>query len=377
MWFATAVSAVCGQSPSTSQSELGPGLGTENIPVSFTTSEGWVYDGRIELPSQAGRNGWAVMMLGGGLGSPIDWEVPGVMTLDGNPTRDADAIAKALLDAGFVVMRWQAIRRGDPLRAKDPMMIDAPTYAQTVEQAHKAWAAFREKNVVPDQRIFLLGHSLGARRAGALLERNPRFAGLIALAGASLMTSAPSDATGEITSAASVEFETRDANRDRFLTRDELPGKEGDAFESVFIAAELRLYDEDKDGRLNRHEWIALTLSQRIGEWYREHQGLVDKEGHRPVVDVLIERNTPILYVVGSLDETWLRHSYKVTVRLRRARHPDYTWRVYDNLGHELGPEVAGEVTYQDHGVIAQSRTGPIDSRVVQEMVAWLKARAK
>src|SRR5262245_39272245 len=116
----TALLVLAITAPVRAQAPQPTGLGAENVPIEFTTENGWTYDGRIELPPAARRNGYAVMMLSGGMGSPIDWAVPGVMTVDGQPTRDGDTIARALLDAGFIVMRWDAIRRGDSRHAADP-----------------------------------------------------------------------------------------------------------------------------------------------------------------------------------------------------------------------------------------------------------------
>jgi len=88
------------------------------VPISFQTDNGWWYDGRIELPAQERRRDWAVMLVVGGRATDIDWTVPGILTLDGKPTRDADTLSRALLDRGFVVMRWQAIHRDDPKHAR-------------------------------------------------------------------------------------------------------------------------------------------------------------------------------------------------------------------------------------------------------------------
>lgn len=312
----------------------------ENIAIEFTTENGWTYDGRIELPPAQRRNGSAVMMLGGGLGSPIEWTVPGIMTLDGQPTRDADTITKALLDAGFIVMRWQAIRRGDPQHAEDPIMMEVPPFPQTIEQARKAYAAFREKKVVPDDRIFLLGHSLGARRAAILLEENPKTPGLIMLAGASLI---PSD----LEAARKIVGEAEKAIRSPNIVV-------GGRFESA-----------------------AQVIDERRSEWFKEFAGTKDKHGYRWPADVIAELKTPTLLLVGTLDERWLVESYMFTSYLRREGAKDFTWKVYPGLGHQLGAEVAGPVEYKDMGVIANSRTGPIDPQVVKEIVEWLRHRIK
>ena len=77
------------------------------------------------------------------------------------------------------------------------------------------------------------------------------------------------------------------------------------------------------------------------------------------------------------LDERWLVESYLFTTHMREHKHPDYTWKVFDQLGHNLGPEKVGAVTYKDQGEIAGSRTGSMDPQVVKEIVQWIAKRAK
>ncbi|HNO79272.1 MAG TPA: alpha/beta hydrolase, partial [Phycisphaerae bacterium] len=106
---------------------------------------------------------------------------------DDDGLEGGDTIARALLARGFVVMRWHAIHRDDPLFAVDGLMMEVPKPPQTVEQAELAMATFRAKKVVPDDHIFLLGHSLGAARAAMLVDKHKDCPGVVLLAGASLI----------------------------------------------------------------------------------------------------------------------------------------------------------------------------------------------
>ena len=313
------------------------------LPITFTTKNGWQYDGRIELPPVERRRDWAVMMLGGGLGGSIDWLVPGELTLDGNPTRDGDTIARALLGEGFIVMRWHSIRRGDPLNAKDPLMMDAPPPPQAVEQAELAFEAFRSKGIVHEEHIFMLGHSLGASRACTLLEEHRKLAGVVMLAGAALI---PSDL---------------DAARDVVRQASANPGNDG--FKTL--------------GFDNVHDWRVHRLQEIQDRWINDTAGTRNRWGHRWAADLVVENKTPTLLVVGALDERWLMESYLFTIYLREHKHPDYTWKVYERFGHNLAPEVAEAVTYKDQGKIASSRVGPIDPQVVKDVVEWIAKRAK
>lgn len=247
---------------------LPPAVADEVVPITFTTGNGWQYDGRIELPPAARRRDWGVMILGGGMGTSIDWLVTGALTIDRNPTRDGDTIARALLNEGFVVMRWHAIRRGDPLHAKDPLMLDAPPPPQTVEQARLAFEAFNKKKIVPPEHVFLLGHSLGARRASILTEKHPRIAGMVMLAGAALI---PSDlvAAREIVRQASAESE---------------------------VAERKKLGIEDV------HEFRVQRLQASRDRWFKGIAGTGDRWGGRWPADLIVENKTPTLLVAGALD---------------------------------------------------------------------------
>jgi len=366
-WFAFASSAIFAVGPGAAAVQPASpsgGLGARNIAVEFTLKNGWVYDGRIELPAKDKRNGYAVMILGGGRGTPIDWMTPGELTIDHKPTRDADTIARALLDSGFTVMRWHAIRRDDPKNAEDPFMMDATPMSKTIEQANKAFAAFKATNVVTNDHVFLLGHSLGAWRASILLEKNPDIAGIAMLAGASLIPSDLKEAK-KVLARARITFDKVDHNRDGYI--DPTEWTTGGDSSSPDAA------DVDGDGKLSRHEWAVFALGKRADKWSKPVADVKARYGYRWPVDLIASTKKPVLLIVGELDERWLLESYLVTFYLRTHAHPDYTWKVYPNLGHNLAPEVAEQVTYKDQGVVATERIGPISRAVVADIVNWLK----
>ncbi|MCZ6655370.1 MAG: hypothetical protein O7D91_20375, partial [Planctomycetota bacterium] len=167
------------------------------------------------------------------------------------------------------------------------------------------------------------------------------------------------------------EFQRADKDRDGLLSADEFERvKQG-------VPAGFRAADSDRDGRINIHELTIHSLKVQPEKWRQKDAGPRDKYGHKWTADVIAERKTPTLMVVGSLDERWLVDLYLTALRLDQARHPDFEFEVYENLGHQLGKEVAGDVTHPKHGVIAKGRAGPIEPQVVRRMVDWIKARAE
>lgn len=309
------------------------------VPFSFQTDNGWMYDGRIEIPTKQTPRPWAVMLIGGGMGTTIDWLLDGIMTLDGKPTRDADTISSALLDRGLIVVRWEAIRRDDPRRAEDSLMIDVGPFMQTVEQGHKALQAFRGRHLVPRDHLFIVGHSLGAYRAAMLVAKNKKLPGVVMLAGARLIPS------------------NLDAARD--------------------IIAKAKTGSPSRKRGGNRHERIIAELAAQRALWEKPVAGGQTKHGTPWPADVLLSNKTPTLLIVGSLDERWLVESYLFTDYMRRHEHPNYTWRVYEQLGHQLAVRKLGDVHHKGHGVISTSRSGPIDKAVVRELADWIDQRAK
>ena len=97
----------------------------KTIATSFCSEEGFVFDAKIAAPPKADRNGYGVLMLGGGQGNDLNWTAPGFinylgkkhqMTITGKSHADAPLIAKTLAENGFVVMHWSTIRQDDPQR---------------------------------------------------------------------------------------------------------------------------------------------------------------------------------------------------------------------------------------------------------------------
>jgi len=113
-----------------------------------------VYDARLLTPRPGERNGVSVLFIAGGAVTDLHWTVPGgfehegereQFTIDGRATRDADTIGAALAEAGFVVMQWSSVRRGDPLRAQNAAMAQPVPYGESVTLAARAMEVLREQ----------------------------------------------------------------------------------------------------------------------------------------------------------------------------------------------------------------------------------------
>jgi len=158
---------------------------------SFTTPDGLEFDAVIETPAVSERNGFGVLMMGGGFGNDLDWTSPGSLsiegqsmqvTISGEPHSDAPAISAALADRGFVVMRWSTIARGDPLADAWPERATTRPLSDMLEHARAALGSLRASGLIETDRVILLGHSLGAARACTLAAGDEGVRGLILLA---------------------------------------------------------------------------------------------------------------------------------------------------------------------------------------------------
>lgn len=168
----------------------GCGASPSEVRSSFAGPQGLRFDTVIESPPESVHNGWAVLMIGGGLGNDLDWVTPGTLemdgqrnqvTLSGEPHADAPRISAALASKGFTVMRWSTIAHDDPLADQWPVRATPRTLAELAEQTRAALAELRRQPMVQPERVILLGFSLGAARACTIAAEDDGVAALILL----------------------------------------------------------------------------------------------------------------------------------------------------------------------------------------------------
>ncbi|MEL6328171.1 MAG: hypothetical protein AAFR38_00795 [Planctomycetota bacterium] len=289
--------------------------------------ERWTHAAVVERPDAALDNGHAVALFSGGYTADLDWTVPGSYTLRGQTTRltlsgddytDGATLSDALTAAGFTVLRYSAIREGDPLHAENRVNAQTRPIEETYGLARTALRAMTERAGIPIGRTFVLGHSFGANRAAVVAEGA---AGYVLLAGAYMSpTSAAPDRL-----AASATAEGRDFDG-------------GGTVSGWERAAQQRL-----DGGIVRQ-----------GEVFR-----AAKDGTPEVPwasDRLLATGAPVLAVWGGLDDISMHGP--LLERLRPATDTVY----FPGFNHQLGEERGG-------------LTGPIATEVVELIVGWLGER--
>lgn len=288
-------------------------------------------------------NGWAVVLLGGGMVTDENWTVPGSFvdpgsgetmqfTIDGEDTRDAQVIGKALVEQGYVVWRWSSVHEDDQLHAQDPAMAEGLRFADGVELTNNMVSQFLDRTEGLDGAV-LIGHSLGANRAIRAGAMDDRVSGFVFLAGARL-TSLPS-VPSELSRQAIADQES-DANGDGLLSTDELTPQQ------------LARWDVDGDGAVRGWE-IAGVEAARAGGW--------PDGGRGSKLELLIESEKPALALFGGLD-TMSVHGPVLAMEAERVDAPIEV-EYFADLGHQLSVEKDG-------------LCDDIDSAIVNRIVDWV-----
>lgn len=188
---------LCGGCDDASHGSASPGGPEERAEV-VRTADGTSLDAVLAAPAPEARNGWGVLMIGGGMGNDLHWTVPGSvetdgqsiqMTISGMTHADAPPISDALVEQGFVVMRWSTIAQDDPLADQWPVRATPRSLSELTEQTRAALQTLRASALVAPDRIILLGHSLGAARACTVAAEDEGIRGLILLCPAYLTRS--------------------------------------------------------------------------------------------------------------------------------------------------------------------------------------------
>jgi hypothetical protein len=159
---------------------------------------GSTFEAVVTVPPVEEKNGWGVLLVGGGVGNDLDWITPGSlevdgksiqMTLTGDAHADGPLLANAFAKYGFTVMRWSTIANDDPLANQWPLRATARSFSDLTSLSVAALKVLREFEDVDDDSILVVGHSLGAARAITLAQRDLGIRALALLAPAEVLSS--------------------------------------------------------------------------------------------------------------------------------------------------------------------------------------------
>ena len=345
--------------------------------LTFTDPLDRVYDARLRLPRGGGVRA-AVLLLGGGSVTDMRWTVPATvphegrevaLTSTGEPTRDADDIADALLARGFAVFQYSSIHQGDASHAGNPALADYVSYANARDIARAALETLRAQPGIDPDRIVLVGHSLGGARALQIAATDPgaiRAMALLAPAYASRLSGRPSLAAQEEIAALGELGLDAEAGIRRYAWR----------AKRAAIPEEIRdvpfdTIDRDRDEALRRWEIAGALAIARLEA--NDPSDLTPEPlfaDETFPADALLQATVPTLLIFGGLDPMTV-HAPLVERSASQLGASNIEVVIAPHRGHNLSTEVPREDP-ELAPVAGPTLTGPIDPRVTKLIADWL-----
>ncbi|MCO6455295.1 MAG: alpha/beta hydrolase [Pirellulaceae bacterium] len=344
--------------------------------VTFSTDDGLVFDAEVVSPAERERNGYGVLMIGGGVGNDLHWSTPGAigegqerrpLTLTGQTHADAPAIARSLAQRGFTVMHWSTLHQQDPKRRLWPSQATPHSPRELLRFSAAALAAFRERNRFPPRHVLLLGHSLGAVRAANLAADDNGICALILLAPAQFTRTGPDDAGRNQNRRESAEFlKLADQNQDRRCSEAEFSTwlKQQPGSQHPLARQSFERLDFHSDGLLVDWEISAGIARHRRAGRILQKPAATDAFGMRWTEDILSRKPIPTLVIYGTLDNAQSHHAPVIADLIESQRLRQIDLKIIPDVGHQLGPEDGGQV-------------GPISLAVCDILADWARSRVK
>jgi pimeloyl-ACP methyl ester carboxylesterase len=345
----------------------------ESTAACFVTDEDYIFDAKIVAPAEPFRNGFGILMIGGGLGNDLDWTAPGFVnyfgkkqqiTITGESHTDAPIIAEELAKRGFVVMHYTTIRRDDPKRDEWPNEVTHYSPQDLLRFSKSALATLRAQLGAED-KIILIGHSLGAVRAANIAAVDNKLTALVLLAPAQLTRTSDSDRGQNSNRDAAMDFlRAVDKNGDDTCGPDEfkawkLTTKEADHT----LASQLfKSLDFHSDNRLVEWEISAGFARVKRRQIDFDSANPVDRFGLFWTEDVLRNTKLDTLLVFGALDSAQSHHAPIVAELINAEKLGHVQLKVLSNLGHQLGNE-------------KNNLVGPISEEALRTIAGWLETR--
>ena len=304
---------------------------TENIKIGEGTQ--WELHGKLTLPRNADSKVPAVVLVHGSGPNDMDETI-----FDNKPFRD---IAEYLSSNGIAVIRYnkRTLTHGISMS----ILRDLTVWEETIEDAILAAELVKADPRIDENKVFILGHSLGGMLAPRIHDMGGDFAGLILFAGSPRFL---------------YEISTHQAGN---------------------VIDETK--DEDERAELSRLRWemdeemvrILLLPDDEVKETNFKHFGNMGyywKDLYKnPIPDFLERVNVPILVMQPDDDVQVLTDVDFAMYRELLGNRPDVTFKLYPGLNHLFMPSTGRGISeIMDEYRIKSS----VDKQVLRDIVEWV-----
>jgi len=316
---------------------------------SFTNEEivigkGTEYElaGLLSIPAGASsrRQSPAVVLVHGSGPQDIDSTI-----FANKPFRD---IAYYLASNGIAVIRYDKRTFTHGAKMLEEFGGSLTVYEETIEDAILATEILKSDPRIDKNRIFIIGHSLGAMLAPRIhIESGSVYAGLILLAGSPRFL-------------LDISYDQNIA-----LIEKTLEGDEREAMLAIFaenwdlqIAALMNLPDDEAKRTI---------IQDNVSAYYFK-----DLYVH-PISEYIKKVTVPFLVLQGSSDFHVYPDKDFALYKELLNRRSNVTFKLYEGLNHLFMPSTIGDITRFSEEYSIPSH---VDAQVLADIVGWIKAQA-
>ena len=308
--------------------------GFTDYPVTIGEGTEYPLSGLLSMPdSETGKVPAVVIVHGSG---PQDMD----LTISGNkPYKD---IADYLAANGIAVIRYD--KRTYAYKAK--FDLSWTVREETIEDAIRAANMLKADSRIDENRVYIIGHSMGGMLAPRIQAEGGGFAGLILLAGSprSML---------DISKAQNIKAVEAMAD-----------GKDKDA-----AMASLEQWDEYYNSFLRLPDAEAKTTE--VPGWGGASAYYFKDMNNHPAADYIKETDVPFLILQGANDlQVYADVDFTMYKDLLAGR-PNVTYKLYDGLNHLFMQSAAKSIAELNDEYAVP---GHVDSRVLADIADWIKS---
>ncbi|HBU11246.1 MAG TPA: alpha/beta hydrolase [Clostridiales bacterium] len=309
--------------------------GFSDYPIVFGESTEYLLDGILSIPDDADGRVPAVLLVHGSGPQDMDETIS-----ENKPFRD---IAEYLAANGIAVFRYDKRTFSHGAKLVRDYGGSLTVEEETIKDALLAADLLKDDDRIDENKVFILGHSLGGMLAPRIHAEGGNFAGIISLAGSprSLL----------------------DIGYDQQMAYiNEMP--EGE--EKTAALAQMGTADEQRSAlnKLSDEEAKAMEMAGGISFYYYK-----EMDAH-PVSGYIEDIQVPFLIMQGEEDfQVYADKDYALWQELLAGR-ANASFKLYEGLNHLFIQSTSGSIAESQ---AEYAVAGSVDSRVLADIAAWVK----